>query len=160
MSKTLIAREDTATIIEKESRFGRIVIDLQNEIYFPYGLLGIENSQKFYVAKLLDKNLSKYSLLQSVDDENLSLLTIMLDPSDYLTEDSFLNSYDVKSALKNLRIQQNYEAIMLIATIEKENNNTRISLNQKAPIIINLENKIADQYVFLNNDYSLKYYLV
>ena len=118
------------------SRFGLIEIDESSIINFPNGLIGFAEFKNFVV---LDAD-SPFSWLQSVDDPTLAFLTV-----DALNcEASYrVNRKDFASQV-DLEEKESHIVILVVAISEEASSAT---LNLRAPIVVNLDKKLAAQVV-------------
>ena len=161
MNKTALKERTSEGVKERaiNTRFGTILVDPNQVINFPLGLLGVPQEKNYYLSSYPDKEVQSYSLLQSVEYENLCFLTIPLADEFFSTEDSLLAKSDILYAKEHYNIKG--LAVFLIATIHnnKKKNTSRISVNLKAPILIDTEESLAYQHVFVRKEYSLKYFL-
>jgi flagellar assembly factor FliW len=156
--KERTATKSTAKIII-DTRFGKITVDPSKLINFPLGLLGIPHEKKYYLVAYPDKDVQSYSLLQSSQFEKLCFLTIPLVEEFYSTEKSLIAKSDILLAKEHYNIKE--LSILLVATIHnnKTTKASRISVNLKAPILIDTDKLVAYQHVFIRKEYSLKHYL-
>lgn len=132
--------------------FGEIDIDDTKIINFKYGLPGFENLKKFLFMFDDDEN-SPFYFLQSIED-----LDIVFTLFDVIR---FLPDYNPVTEVENLKdfedIDEEDFMIYSIATIPQ--NVKEITINLKAPIVINLKNNNAKQIICNNEDYPIKYYV-
>ena len=121
------------------TRLGEREINSDSIVYFPRGLVGLEDKREFALLPVREGD-SPFLLLQCITDPSLGLL--VADPY------SFLDDYDVKienpdrKALKVANIRQ--LAVLVTVTIppDKPEDTT---LNLQGPIVINTETKIGLQ---------------
>ncbi len=156
--KQLIETESEEIII---TRFGKAIFNVEKAIYFPHGLLGIKHVKSFIIVAYPDVNVKSYSLLQSIEDKNLCFLTIPLTPDFFATKDSLLAHDDISNALTQYDIDEANLAIILVATIHNNKNNKihKVSVNLKAPLLIDTLKLIGYQHVFIKQDYPIKYFI-
>lgn len=121
------------------TRLGEREIRIDSIIYFPRGLVGLEDKREFTLLPVREGD-SPFLLLQCTTDPGLGLL--VADPY------SFLDDYDVKienpdrKALKVENIRQ--LAILVTVTIPQDKPEDT-TLNLQGPIVINTETKIGLQ---------------
>lgn len=132
--------------------FGQIEIDDEKIIHFKDGIPGFEHLTKFLFMTDKDDN-SPFCWLQSIED-----LDIVFTLFDVL---SFLPNYEPtveEEYLQNLgEFVEDDLAIYCIANIGQ--NIQEMTINLKAPVVINLENRQAKQVICNNEDYPIKYYI-
>jgi flagellar assembly factor FliW len=163
------ATQDTATLatavpvqakrtIEEaivQSRFGKVTVTEKGRVFFPYGLAGIPDKVNFCITQLPSEvRLEGFELLQSLDDLSLSFVVLPLAQTNNL-----IDREDVKEACKTLAIAEEDLLILLIASVHKEPDSTRLSVNTRAPVMVDVKNKLAAQYIFMNNKYEVRQYL-
>ena len=155
MKKKLLAVKDVNT------RFGKISINLEYSINFPAGLLGMPRAKNFCLTHFPDKKYDIYKLLQSIDEDELCFLIVPLSPQHFADEKSLIARSDVLSAIKSLEIVESNVQLLLVATIHHDikARQSKVSVNLKAPIIIDTERMFGVQHVFLKEGYSLQYFL-
>lgn len=132
--------------------FGEIDVDDTKIINFKCGLPGFENLKKFLFMFDDDEN-SPFCFLQSIED-----LDIVFTLFDVIR---FLPNYNPVTEVENLKdfedIDEENFMIYSIATIPQ--NIKEMTINLKAPIVINLKNNNAKQIICNNEDYPIKYYI-
>lgn len=135
------------------SRFGEIEINLEKQINFPHGILGLPAQLNFCLADFPREGFGQFKLLQSVDDSELCFITI---PTDH--KDCFIKENDLVDACNVMEINPDSVLVLFIVTTHRSpNQETRISVNAKAPILVNTETHAALQYVFNNKDYEIRH---
>jgi len=139
-------------VIETKN-FGNIIID-ENKIYtFESGLPGFEQLKKFVIVE--DDNAGNESLfcwLQSTEDPETAFIMmdvykIVPDYNPLVYDDDLASLGDVTD--DSLLI---YNIVVIPKTVSK------MSVNLKAPIVINLATNKGMQMITKNEDYPVKYY--
>ena len=121
------------------TRLGEREVSSDGIIYFPRGLVGLEDKREFALLSVRDDN-SPFLLMQCVTDPGLGLL--VADPY------AFIDGYDVKienadkKALKMDNIRQ--LAVLVTVTIPQDKPQDT-TLNLQGPIVINTEARIGLQ---------------
>ncbi len=132
------------------TNFGVIDIEDDKIITFVENILGFKDYTKFTIINSLENDI--YYYLQSIDDPEL--LFIMLDPM------QFIDDYQIsltESFVEKLNLaEENDMLVYTLVSIGEQG--AYLSINLKAPIIINLRNQKAGQLV-LEEDYPTRYYL-
>ncbi len=136
--------------------FGDITIKQEEIITFTSGLFGFEDKLKYILLSFLDNNdeSSEDSLLclQSVEDPNLALIVmnpyyVCSDYDPYRLSDKLLAEIQLGQETKH--------TVCCVAVIH--DNFEESTINLKCPIIINLENKLAKQFILEDSDYSMRH---
>lgn len=139
-------------MIIKTKVFGEIDLDESKIITFEKGILGFEDFKQFTLLYDLEEEYrSHISWLQCVEEPSLALPVVapFVVKPDYnpTVEDELLKG------LGNLNTEN--LVVLLTLTVPKDLEN--MSVNLKAPIIINSEEKKGIQVIADNNDYEIKY---
>ncbi|MVP01548.1 flagellar assembly protein FliW [Paenibacillus lutrae] len=136
-------------MIIRSTRFGDITLSEDQLITFESGIFGFENHHK-YVLLQLDEKDSTFQALQSVDDEDLAF--VITEP--FLFKQDY--EFELPTAIKNqLGIEREEDAqIFSIITIRSQND---ITINLKAPIILNKALNKAVQIVLESVVYSIRH---
>jgi flagellar assembly factor FliW len=144
-----------------QTRFGEVTINLDKVIHFRQGMVGMPYAQNFCLTPHPDLKHQFYNLLQSADADDLCFLTISLAPEHYQSDDSLISASDYKEALAELEFNDDNVTMILVATIHNDVNpmKSMISVNLKAPILIDIQKMEAVQYVFSSPRYPLRYFL-
>jgi len=131
--------------------FGEINVDDSNVIYFERGIIGFPDLQKFVLMRDEEKPESSIMWMQSLDEGQFALPVIIpnavVDNYAPSVEDGLLQS------LGDFDMQD----LMLLVTITVPSDIKKMSVNLKAPIIINHKNHYACQAVAENEDYEVKH---
>ena len=129
------------------NRFGEIEIAEEDIINFEEGLPGFPDDKKFV---LLTEDDNPIAFLQSADDAETSFVVIdmvaVMTDYDPLVDENLLESLGKLSPQSLL--------VFNICTIDEDLKKSTVNL--KAPIIINAENKKGKQVVCNNEEYSVK----
>lgn len=135
--------------IEVTNIFGSYTINTANSVHFQNGLIGLSQLKNFIISACSHASLNGFLLMHSVEDsEVVFLLMPVASPL------SIYREGDVKQAMTDLAGDDGQ--FFLIVTMHHEESFIRLTANAKAPIIMDLNNRIAYQYVFNNEDYSLQ----
>ena len=119
------------------SRFSTVQIDVEDILRFPRGLIGFEDARHWVL--LADSQNGTVGWLQSVGNPELAVPVV--------SPRRFVADYRirvVRSQLKVLELLQLNQAHVL-AIVGKSQN--QLTLNLKAPIIINLDRRIGCQII-------------
>lgn len=137
-----------------ESRFGTLTIAPHATMMFPQGLLGFSDCRDFALADLPNSKHPQFKALQCLTDPSLAFLVAPL-PS----ESSAIEQVDVDEACQSLDIAAEDLAIVLIVTVRRDDEGAHVSVNLRAPILIDARRRIARQYVLPNSKYEIRHKL-
>jgi flagellar assembly factor FliW len=126
-------------------------INFQDEdiICFPYGLPGFEKLKKFIIVSI--EGNEEFSILQSIEDGEVGL--IITNPF------IFNKNYEVEIPdfiTVNLKIETP-EQVTIYTTVTLNSCIDNITSNLKAPIIINKDKKLGEQYIMEAQKYAVRY---
>jgi flagellar assembly factor FliW len=130
------------------SRFGPLEIELDDLIHFPAGMLGLEDCRHWVL--LADAENETLAWLQSASRPEVALAVV--------SPRRFVPDYQmrlVKSELSPLELTALEDAQVLTIVAKNERS---ITLNLKAPLVINLPRRLGRQ-VIVNGDESVDYEL-
>jgi flagellar assembly factor FliW len=130
------------------SKFGRIEVDAADILHFPSGLPGLEDCREW--ALLADSDDDSLGWLQSVTRGDVALAVV--------SPRRFVPEYQVRiprSELQPLSLSDMRQA-QVVVVVGKTG--TGLTLNLKAPIVINLETRTGRQVV-ATGDLPLQYEL-
>jgi flagellar assembly factor FliW len=133
------------------TRFGEIEVDKTNIIEMSRGILGFEGLKSFTIISQVEKE--PFMWLQSVEDGSVAFIVInpQLIKSDYEPE---INDIDAAE----LHLEKSADA-MLLTMVTVRVNPFSVTVNLRAPIIVNKTLRIARQIVLENENYPIRYRL-
>lgn len=137
-----------------ETRFGSIAFDDSNSVTLPQGLIGFSEFRRFGLAPIPDPRMAQFRLLQCLDQTDLSFLVLPV-PLDGST----IADEDVDEACATLGIPRHDVALFLLVTLRKEAEGLSVSMNVRAPIVVDSTTRIARQHVLPNPDYPIRHML-
>lgn len=132
--------------------FGQIDLDEEKIIYFEHGIMGFEDYKKYTILyDIEDGSNQSISWLQSIEEQGLALPVInpLLVKKDYnpIVEDEVLKPLgDITD-----------ENLVILLSLTVPNDVTKMTVNLKAPFVINSDTKKAAQVIVENTDYEVKY---
>ncbi len=135
-----------------DTRFGKVTIYRKNPIVFPNGLLGLPDKFEYCLTKFPSEKLARFKLLQSLDDNELSFITL---PTDL--DNAVIDKADILTACKDLDISPDDLTLLLIVTVHRAASNIRLSVNARAPLFVHTHRRVANQYVFHSNKYQIQH---
>lgn len=136
------------------SRFGDITVDTSKALLFPRGLLGMPDGANFVLANFPNPKMQQFMLLQSLDQKNLSFITLPLE-----INNAIIASNDLKMACRDLQIDEAQLALLLIVSVHRGVSDVKLSVNARAPLFIDAERRIGAQYVFQHDTYKVQHML-
>jgi len=128
------------------TRFGRIEIEPEDVLLFPHGLMAFESCRDWVL--LSDPQNDAVAWLQSVDRPEVAMAVV--------SPRRFVPDYQVHVSRNQLRPLQldGMEETYVLAIVGR--NERSLTLNLKAPLIINLHGLLGQQ-VIVHNDQPLQY---
>lgn len=118
-------------------------------IEFPKGLPGFDSLKKFITFPVEDNEV--FSILHSVEDESVGF--VIVSPFTVINDYEFKLEDDV---VEKLKITKNEDvSVVNIVTLNSKLEN--ITINLRAPIIINIKEKLGEQIILNNEEYLIKY---
>lgn len=131
---------------------GKIEYKKDDIIRFEKGMLGLEELKQYLLVKLDEYD--PFYLLQSIDDEDIGF--ILACPFDFHNEYEF----DLKEDLIERLDIKKQEDVTIFTTVTLNSNVSKITTNLKAPIIINIYNKLGEQIILDKEKYQIKHPLM
>ncbi len=136
-------------MIVKTGRFGQITVGEEEVITIQHGLLGFPQYTKFCLYDAGDDTLILW--LQSLDEPQIAFP--LLEPKIFKPEYSARLS---AMELRDLKLNSvNQSAVFTVLTIPEDV--TAMTANLKAPLVINLKERLARQVVLQENEYGIKH---
>lgn len=138
-------------MLVKTKFFGEIELPEEKIITLERGLIGLEQFTQYTILYDCEKEDANISWLQSVEEPTLALPVIKpwIIKEDYnpIVEDELLSGLG--------ELTEDNLVILLTVTVPKEVE--EMSVNLKAPIVINADSRKGAQIVVENKDYEVKY---
>lgn len=144
------AADDSKVVLE--TRFGVMSFDRSAAIYMPRGLLGYADFHDFALANLPDPKLAQFKLLQSLSEPALSFVVAPL-PFD----NDLIARADIEGACRTLSIAVEDAAMLLVVATRRIGAATQISINLRAPVIVDLRNQAGWQQILSNHRYPVRH---
>jgi len=140
-------------MIIETTHFGQIEIIEENILDFEEGILGFEDVRRFGIINSEDPE-SPFSWIQAIEKPELAfaLVNPFAIKKDY---DFELNDQDASS----LRIE-NPTQVAIFAIVVIPEDTKRISMNLKAPIIVNTKNRKAAQIILNSDKYMVRHFIL
>ncbi len=140
--------EQTQTL---ETRFGAIEVNPAQSIYFPTGMLGIPDQHRYCLTHFPSEKMARFKLLQSLDDTSLSFITLPVDLRNPIIEQA-----DLEQAAHDLEMSLAEAVVLLVVTVHRESGAAKLSVNARAPVLVDAARKVAAQYVFSHQKYLIR----
>lgn len=150
LESSVFFKTDEPEVID--TRFGKITLQKNNPITFPRGLLGMPQSFHFFLTEFPSEKLHRFKLLQSLDDYNLSFITLPLP-----LQNDVITAEDLTRACAELKISVESLVTLLIVSVHRGPAKTVISGNARAPLLIDTSMRLAAQYVFASDRYQVQH---
>lgn len=137
-----------------ETRFGSMEFAREQGITMPRGVLGFAEYKEFGLAYLPNKFIDQLMLLQSYDNRDTSFLVLPLS-----IDGETIDEADLVNACNTMNIDPDNAVIVVIVTIRDVGGQPKISVNLRAPILLDCETRDGWQYVLPNGKYSVRHTL-
>lgn len=129
------------------TRFGWIQIGQDDVIQFPEGLLGFDTLRQFVL--LDDPNDEIFAWLQSCEEPAIAFP--VLEP------ELFAEQYQINLTRHDLEaLQTNGSGLRGFSIITIPNDPTHMTANLKAPVVVNVDKRIARQCVLQDNNLAIR----
>ena len=138
-------------MVIKTRIFGEVTIDDSKMIHFPGGIVGFPDLKDFALIHDAEQgNQAGIRWMQSVQEPEFAMPVV----------DPLVAKEDYNPVVDDelLKVIGNSEDILVLVTITVPSDLTKMSVNLKAPIVINVEERKACQVV-LEEDYPVKFYI-
>ncbi len=124
----------------------------EDVITFKKGLPGFEDFKKYILFKVEENEL--FNILHSIENEELGLIVIspfeLIKYYEFKLSDGKLNELKITSP----------EEVMVLNTVTLSTKLENITTNLKAPIIINIKERLGEQIILDNEKYKIKHPLL
>lgn len=121
-------------------------------ITFKKGLPGFEDLKKYILFSVEENEL--FSILQSLEDETIGL--VVVSPFNVIKEYELALGEEL---LKTLKIESESD-VLVINTVTLNSKIENITVNLKAPIIINIKTGLGEQIILDRDEYGIKHPLI
>jgi flagellar assembly factor FliW len=137
-----------------KSRFGEIAMDGAKILSFPRGLLGMPDRFQFVLTNFPSDKMAQFKLLQSTEDEALSFITLPLE-----LDNPIIARHDIQLACRDLGIDEQDLAVLLIVSVHRTPDQVKLSVNARAPLLVDAQRRLGVQHVFSSDDYKVQHML-
>lgn len=131
------------------SRFGTIGVTTEDILTFPEGLLGFSDLNRFVL--LDDPTDEIFAWLQSCEEPSIAFP--VLEPELFM--DNFSMNL-TKSDLKGLNVESTGQSLRSFCIITIPEDPTQMTANVKAPVVINVKDKMGRQCVLQDNKLEIR----
>ena len=138
-------------MLVKTRFFGEVDLPEEKILTFEHGLIGLGEYIKFTILNDCDKEDSNISWLQSVEEPSFALPVI----KPWLVKEDY-NPVVEDELLKHIG-ELTEENLVILTTMTVPEDVKQMSVNLKAPIIINADTRKGAQIICENDDYEVKY---
>ncbi|APF26869.1 fliW family protein [Clostridium sporogenes] len=128
---------------------GCIEYEEKDVIYFEKGIPGFEELNKFIIFPVEDNDV--FSVFHSIEKEDMGI--IVTSPF------SIEKDYEIQleeEQIKNLKLQDEKDTLVL-NTVTLSSDMDKITANLRAPIVINIKEKIGEQIIINSDKYKVKH---
>lgn len=133
--------------------FGEIELKDKGVLQFEAGLPGFEQIKEFIIIDSAEEN-SPFKWLQSIDEPKLAFAIV--NPFVFKEDYDFVLSDET---VELLEISQERDIAVYAIVVVPEDFN-KISMNLKAPIVVNLMNRKAAQIILDTDKYTVRHYIL
>ena len=148
----LAVNDSSSTKIK--SRFGEISYNPMKTIGFPNGILGLPDQKKFAVAGFPDQRMERFQVLQSLVENEVAFCIL---PHELMAEK--IDAEDLEEVRKVLDVQSSDFLVLLIVSIHRTPSGSRLSVNMRAPLFVDVARQTGYQIVLANSKYKVQHYL-
>ncbi len=141
-------------IVRVTNKLGTFEYDRSQAVHFPGGIVGFPDLRQFGIADLPTDQMSQFKLLQCLDEPSLCFIVLPADPAGCP-----IDQEDLQEACLASNISMENLALLFVITIRSMSSAVSMSINHRAPILVDALNRTARQYVLSNNKYSVQHIL-
>ncbi|HEY5586494.1 MAG TPA: flagellar assembly protein FliW [Ruminiclostridium sp.] len=140
-------------MIIETKHFGEIEINEENILNFEEGIPGFEDTHRFGIVSSEDPE-SPFCWIQAIEKPELAFP--LVDPFaikkdyDFELKDEFINSLGIEGATQ----------VAVFAIVVVPDDIKKMSMNLKAPIIVNTVNKKAAQTILDSDKYTVRHFIL
>jgi flagellar assembly factor FliW len=139
-------------MLVKTARFGEVEVSEEGIFHFPMGLLGFSKLKDYFILDHRDD--SPFKWMQSAEDGDLAF--IVTDPL-FFKRDYHINCREAELSTIG-PVKEEDLVVSVIMTIPEDPQ--QMSANLLAPLIFNMGNRRAMQYVLTDHRYPVKYFVM
>ncbi|APQ76621.1 flagellar assembly protein FliW [Clostridium botulinum] len=128
---------------------GSIEYEEKDVIYFSKGIPGFEELKKFIIFPVEDNEV--FLVFHSIENEDIGIIVT----SPFNIEKDYEIQLE-EEQITNLKLQDEKDALVL-NTVTLDSDIDKITVNLRAPIIINIKEKIGEQIIINSDKYKVKH---
>ena len=134
----------------KTTHFGEIEIKDEDIIEFGEGIVGFEDIYRYGIIKNQDSE-SPFSWIQAIEKPELAFAVV--DPFaikkdyDFILKDEYVKAFEIEVPSQ----------VIVFAIVVVPEDLKKMSMNLKAPVIVNKENRKAAQVILDTDEYSVRH---
>ncbi|ACA56934.1 flagellar assembly protein FliW [Clostridium botulinum] len=128
---------------------GSIEYEEKDVIYFQKGIPGFEELKKFIIFPVEDNEV--FLVFHSIENKDIGIIVT----SPFNIEKDYEIQLE-EEQITNLKIQDEKDALVL-NTVTLDSDIDKITVNLRAPIIINIKEKIGEQIIINSDKYKVKH---
>ena len=128
---------------------GTIEYKEEEIIYFKKGVPGFQNLKKFVLFPVEENDF--FSVLHSVEDNNIGFIVV--------SPFNVKKDYEIElndAVLKELNIKEEKD-VSIFNTVTLNSEISKITSNLKAPIVINIKDRLGEQIILNDDKNEIKY---
>jgi flagellar assembly factor FliW len=137
-----------------ETRFGPMEFSGSQSLFMTRGVLGFAEHKHFGLAYLPNKFIDQLMLLQSLESPDTSFLVLPLG-----IDAGIIEQEDLVAACNTMKIEPENAVVAVIVTIRDVGGKPQISVNLRAPILLDSDARTGWQYVLPNSKYAVRHVL-
>lgn len=137
-----------------ESRFGSIEVDPKSIVHFRSGLLGFGDAKEFVLIDLDNPKFKNFRVLQCVTEPDLAF--IVFPPS---LDGGLIERADIEAAAEAVHFPKDDLIVLLLVTVRRGAETSTLSVNLRAPVLIDPARFVGVQYVMPNDKYPVRFSL-
>lgn len=134
-----------------ETRFGPMEFARDQALYMPRGILGFAEHKNFGLAYLPNRFIDRLMLLQSLSNADTSFLVLPIG-----IDSGIIEERDLAAACNTMVIDPDNAVVALIVTIRDVGGEPQVTVNLRAPILLDAGTRTGWQYVLPNARYSVR----
>ncbi len=152
--KTMSETQDNPDVIQLKNQLGEFEFHRDQLLTFSNGIIGFTDLQEFAIANIPGDEDQQFKILQSIEVPELSFIVLPTSG-----ETSPLEAEDVKELATNFSIDPKDLALLFIVTIRNMGSVVKVTMNARAPIVLDTDKKTGRQYILPNQKYSIQHEL-
>ena len=138
-------------MVVKTKFFGEVDLPEEKILTFDRGLIGLPDYKQFTLLYDCDKEQTNISWLQSVEEPSLALPVI----KPWLVKEDYNPTVEDELLVSLGELTEENPVSLLTMTVPEDTK--QMSVNLKAPVVINADTRKGIQIIAENQDYEVKY---